>query len=388
MNVLKGMFIGAMLASVAGLSFADDDHHGRHQEDKTAFQKVKGELSVMVLGSGGPIATAEGRASAGYLIFTDGKPRILMDVGGGTYQRLAQSGTNIKDLDIVLLSHLHADHTGDLTSVMKTIYFHNNLARGQNPAVPGRTAPIRIWGPAATVVPRGTGKQGFYYPKPDGTDGPLIYPATTDYVDGHFSIPKGGVESYLKAFVAGISDDNGPPNLPGESVSNFNYSAHDLSSNIQAGVQQTVLDEGTGAERLLITAIAVDHGPVPAVAFRVEYKGHTVVYSGDTGTKGNGFGKANMTAISANADLLIYDTAVMEAGDAPPNPLFHILHTEPSLIADVAINAGVKTVVLSHLTPVTSPRVDEIKDIIKGAGFTGKLREAKDLKVYNLGDDD
>ena len=59
-----------MLAVVAGLaietfSFAD--------------KKVKGDLSVMVLGSGGPIVTAEGRASAGYLIFTDGKHHILMD---------------------------------------------------------------------------------------------------------------------------------------------------------------------------------------------------------------------------------------------------------------------------------------------------------------------
>lgn len=390
MNMIKGMLVVAMMASLTGLAYADKDKDKdkHHEQDKTAFQKVKGDLSVIVLGSGGPIATAEGRASAGYLIFTDGKPRILMDVGGGTFQRLAQSGTNIKDLDIVLLSHLHADHTGDLTSVMKTVYFHNNLVRGQNPAVPGRTAPIRIWGPAATVVPRNSGKQGFYYPKPDGTDGPLVYPATSDYVDDHYSIPKGGVEAYLKAFVAGISDDNGPPVLPGESVSNFAYTATDLSSNVQAGVEETVLDEGTGAERLLITAIAVDHGPVPAVAFRVAYKGHTVVYSGDTGTKGNGFGKANMTAISNAADLLIYDTAVMEAGDAPPNPLFHILHTEPSLIAAVAIDAGVKKVVLSHLTPVTSPRVDEIQSIIKNAGYTGKVSVAKDLKVYNLGDND
>jgi len=78
----------------------------------------------------------------------------------------------------------------------------------------------------------------------------------------------------------------------------------------------------------------------------------------------------------------------MEQGDAPSNPLFHLLHTQPSLIADVAINAGVKTVVLSHLTPVTSPRVDEIEDIIEDAGFNGKIKAAKDLKVYNLGDDD
>ena len=93
--------------------------------DRLAVDKVEGHLSVMVLGSGGPVATAKGRASAGYLIFTDGKPRILMDAGGGTYQRLAKSGVNVKDLDLVLLSHLHIDHTADLSSIIKTIYFHN-----------------------------------------------------------------------------------------------------------------------------------------------------------------------------------------------------------------------------------------------------------------------
>jgi ribonuclease BN (tRNA processing enzyme) len=350
----------------------------------------------MVLGSGGPIATAEGRASAGYLVFTDGRARILMDVGGGTYQRLAQSGTNVKDLDIVLLSHLHADHTGDLTSVIKTIYFHNNLARNaaaaQGIALPGRTAPVQIFGPGessldASLIP------GVKYP-----NGQYIYPATSGYVDDHYSIgptpadptARPGVERYLKAFVAGISDDDGPAPIggPGGPVSNFVYTANDLSSTVPGATVQTVMSEPDG---LLVESIAVDHGPVPAVAFRISYKGHTVVYSGDTGTKGigpNHYGQSNMATIASGADLLIYDTAVMEVGDAPPNPLFHVLHTQPSLIAGVAINAGVKTLVLSHLTPVTSPRVDEIKDIISNAGFTGKIREAKDLKVYNLGDDE
>ena len=30
----------------------------------------------------------------------------------------------------------------------------------------------------------------------------------------------------------------------------------------------------------------------------------------------------------------------------------------------------------------------EIKAIIKGAGFQGRIKDAKDLKVYNFGDDD
>jgi len=359
---------------IAAFSWAEDDH-------LPAVSRVHGPLSVMVLGSGGPMATAEGRASAGYLIFTDGKPRILMDVGGGTYQRLAESGTNIKDLDIVLLSHLHADHTGDLTSVIKTIYFHNNLARAaaaqKGVTLPGRTAPINIYGPGASTLPPAT--PGVTY-----KNGSLVYPATMDYVDGHYSVQKGGVERYLSAFVAGISDDNGPPTTEGESVSTFAYNAIDKSSTVPGAAIEEVLSTSDG---LVITCIAVDHGPVPALAYRIEYQGYSVVYSGDTGTKGigpNHLGQGNMEKIADGADMLIYDTAIMEAGDAPPNPLFHILHTEPSLIAGVAKSAGVKRLVLSHLTPVTSPRLDEVKTIILSNGYTGRIIGARDLAVYNI----
>lgn len=379
MELQKRILLATIMAISTGVSNADPD-----KDHSTAFQRIEGELSVMVLGSGGPMATAEGRASAGYLIFTDGKPRILMDVGGGTYQRLAESGTNIKDLDIVLLSHLHADHTGDLTSVIKTIYFHNNLARGaaaqQGISLPGRIAPLNIYGPAASTLPAGT--PGVTYP-----NGKLVYPATGDYVHNHYSVQKGGVEHYLTAFVNGISDDDGPVG-PGIAVSKFAYTANDLPSTVPGASVQTVLSTADG---LVIKSIAVDHGPVPSVAFRVEYKGHTVVYSGDTGTKGIGpaqAGRNNMATIASGADLLIYDTAVMEQGDAPANPLFHILHTQPSLIASVAITADVKKLVLSHLTPVTSPRINEVKEIIRNAGFKGAIREARDLKVYNLGVDD
>jgi ribonuclease BN (tRNA processing enzyme) len=402
MKMVKGILVSAVMASVTGVAFADDD--------KTAFQKVEGELSVMVLGSGGPIATAEGRASAGYLIFTDGKPRILMDVGGGTYQRLAESGTNIKDLDIVLLSHLHADHTGDLTPVIKTAYFHNNLARNQaqmkakmvgvpwNGLPAPRTAPFNIYGPALSSLPEdNTGK--VTYP-----NGQHVYPSTEDYADEQYS-KKSGVERYLAAFVKGISGG----------ASSFAYEGHDLKlkkkgtrTPIYTGVQ-TILEADDG---LTIKYIPVDHGPVPSVAFRIEYKGHSIVYSGDTGSKGiggqivdvdldadgvtdyrevvTGFGANNMATISSGADLLIYDTAVMEASGPPANPLFHALHTQPSLIAGVAqnINPDGGTLLLSHLTPVTSPAVERgiVQRIIRANGYMGNIEAAADLKVYNLGE--
>ena len=316
-------------------------------DEERAIDEVKGSLSVMVLGSGGPVATSIGRASAGYLIFVDGEPRILMDVGGGTFQRVAKSGVNLRALDTILLSHLHIDHTGDLSAVIKTVYFHNNMAGT------ARTAPIHIYGPAAN---------GAKFPGTAITQ----YPATTVYIDGHYAMPN-GLERYLNIFAKAISGGR----------SAFNYAAHDLNSVVPAATIEEVLRTGDG---VVIEAIAVDHGPVPALGFRVSYKGYSIAYSGDTKSTG-----PNMVAIAQDADLLIYDAAITDV--LPPNPVFHALHTSPTRIGEVAAAANVKKLVLSHITPVTETRLDQVKDLIR-TNYAGKIKVAKDLKVFNLGHDD
>lgn len=322
------MIAGLLAAALIGPGQAAADKRGDRDEDR-----VEGSLSVMVLGSGGPVATPEGRASAGYLIFTDGKPRILMDVGGGTYKSLAQSGVNVKDLDIVLLSHLHIDHTADLSAVIKTIYFHNAGAGVL------RDAPIRIWGPSSSNA-------GF--------------PNTTAYVDGHYALPN-GLERYLNGFTGIIK------------AGTFNYTATDLGSDWQAGASELVLKENG----LKVTAMPVKHGPVPAVAYRIEYKGKSIVYSGDTNSE-----SPNMAAIAKHADLLIYDTAIM---DTHPNPAMLQLHTTPTRMGQVAAEAMPKKLVLSHITPNTAPNLDEVKDLVRAQGYMGEIRAARDLKVFNLG---
>ena len=337
-RIRMGILLTGLLALLTTTAWADK---------RLAVDRVEGPLSVMVLGSGGPIATASGRASAGYLIFVEGRPRILMDVGGGTFQRLAASGVNIRDLDIVLLSHLHIDHTGDLSAAIKTIYFHNNMAGT------ARTAPIHIYGPAANGIP---------FP---GT-AVAQYPATTRYADDHYALP-GGVERYLNIFARAISGG----------ASQFQYRAHDLNPVVAGAVREEVLRTADG---LVVEAIAVDHGPVPAVAYRVSYKGHSIAYSGDTRSTG-----PNMVTISQDADLLIYDTAITDT--LPPNPVFHALHTSPTRIGEVAAAANVDTLILSHITPVTEPRLKEVRARIR-LNYGGHIRAAKDLRVYNLGEHD
>ena len=352
-------FIATLLlltSSLFSTAFADK---------KFAVDKVDGDFSIMVLGSGGPIPTSEGRASAGYLIFIDGKPKILMDAGGGTYQRLAASGVSndgegIKDLDIVLLSHLHIDHMGDLSPIIKGMYFQNRVYNVANnvPPIDRRSAPFRVFGPDANGVTF-AGTPVAAVADPSTTQ----YPASSNFVDSHYHVDNGN-ERYMNLFALAIS------------AGKFNYQVTDVNPNWKSYNPVEIINE----DGLVITAVGVNHGPVPALAFRIDYKGKSIVYSGDTSSK-----MGNMQSISEGADLLIYDTALF--ANTSPGPLldlFYNLHTTPARIGQVASGAGVKKLVLSHITPQTEGKFDAVKEMIRAEGYEGKIKVAKDLKVYNL----
>jgi len=124
-------------------------------------------LGLQVLGSGGP-ELDDHRASSGYLIWRNGKAQVLIDLGPGSLLRYEQSGARFEDLEVVLLTHLHVDHSGDLPALLKGSYFTS------------RTTELPIYGPT----------------------GNARYPATHDFVKGLFGSP-GGAFAYLGDYLTG-----------------------------------------------------------------------------------------------------------------------------------------------------------------------------------------
>ncbi len=95
-------------------------------------------INFHILGAGGAVPTPT-HCPAAYWVGLDGQ-FLLLDPGPGALVRLVKSGhapAGVDDINLVLLSHLHPDHSVDLISLLFAT--HSPLCTN--------TQPLRIFGP-------------------------------------------------------------------------------------------------------------------------------------------------------------------------------------------------------------------------------------------------
>ena len=73
-------------------------------------------MEIMVLGSGTAIPDGE-RGSPCMAVRVEGS-LLLLDIGSGSLYRAVRFGVPVGEVDGVLLTHLHPDHTGDLVPLL------------------------------------------------------------------------------------------------------------------------------------------------------------------------------------------------------------------------------------------------------------------------------
>ena len=280
-----------------------------------------GALSLLVLGSGGPGAT--GRAGTGYIVSLDGQPRILVDAGPGTFARAGEAGVDLGSVDIVLLTHLHVDHTGELPGLIKARIVAER-----------RDISFKIFGPPGS---------------PGGKDA-ARFPSTKQFVDLLFG-PRGAY-SYLTDFAGHMTLD---------------------ARNVARSAQPQVLLQEGG---LIVTAITGHHGDAPSVIYRTDYHGQSITFSGDIDAAGH----ASLTRLARNTDVLVFDAVVLD----PPGsrPVLYTLHTAPHDIGRIAQVAGVKKLLLSHL----SPSIDGAREAVTASireSYKGPIEFAHDGLRYS-----
>jgi len=284
-----------------------------------AATPTKTPLEVIVLGSGGP--RPFGRASSSYIVKVDGLPRILVDAGPGAFLRIGELNLDVSTVDTVLLTHLHIDHSGDLAA------FFNARALTSDSSIT-----YRIFGP----------------------DGAGLFPKTSRFVD--LLVGDGGAFAYQKTF--------GAPET---------FVVKDLAINLDSKQTRILDDKG-----LTIDEIATHHGDCPSVAYRINYKGVSVVFSGDMDASA----VPNLVHLAKNADLLIFHCAVLDPPGSPKQ--LYELHTPPRKIGEAAKQSGVKSLLLSHTAPDVESREPKVRSSIR-ANYAGPIAFATDKLHVKIG---
>jgi len=197
------------------------------------------------------------------------------------------------------------------------------------------------------------------------------------------------VAGYSEAFALDNSyrtahhgDAVAPPEIGGMTAEPFSFP--------QGADSIVVLDDGG----LRITAFEVDHSPAePAVGYRFDYKGRSLVVSGDTTYS------PVLVRAAEGADLLIHDALspeltklIEDAARASGLParakIFADIpdyHASPSEAADAARKAGVLALALTHIVPPLPLKALEGPFLGDASErFTGPLWIAQDGDLYSL----
>ena len=126
--------------------------------------------------------------------------------------------------------------------------------------------------------------------------------------------------------------------------------------------------------RYQISAVPVDHGPIPAIAWRIDINGKSVVFSGDMSNK-----KGVLPRLAKQADILVAHHAIVEKA----NPIARNLHMPPSEIGRIAAESGVKQLILSHRMKRTFGKEKESLSIIR-RHYNGPVVYADDLQCFKI----
>jgi ribonuclease BN (tRNA processing enzyme) len=276
-------------------------------------------LELLVLGSGGPGAT--GRAASSYMVFVDGIARILVDAGPGSFARLGEAKVSLSKNDIVLLTHLHIDHAGEIPGLFKA-----RAVSGSGPIT------FNVWGPAGSP---GHGEDAYF-------------PGATEFFHLLFG-PKGAF-AYLRDFAAPIT-----------------LRVHDIAAPAPQPVPAQIFNE----DGLAISAVAGYHGDAPSVIYRIDHAGKSITFSGDIDARG----LPALHGIARGTQLLVFNSVVLDPPGSPA--VLYTLHSPPLAIGQLAAGSGARALLLSHLSPGIEEQTGAVSKSIR-RNYAGPVTFAKD----------
>jgi len=285
------------------------------------------EIRVTILGSGDPFVK-KSQASASVLIEVGNEQQdvFLFDLGSGSLANYNGLGLPVTSTTKVFLTHLHADHVGDMPTLLWSM------------AKSGRRDPVEVWGPAGEYAALGT-------------------------------------RSYTQHIEAAHAwDFESMCGHPGQS------GAHTLTTEVPFDRTAAVYERNG----VTISSFPVIHILNGAVGYRLDYAGRSVVFSGDTRPC------HTLVDACDGVDLLIHETfpsaAVFAKKGGVPEALAEAIvngvHTSPAMAGLVFERAGARMSAIWHLAvdhETVGPVFSEMR-----TRHDGPVVISQDLTVFNI----
>jgi ribonuclease BN (tRNA processing enzyme) len=302
---------------------------------------ARGTQLVLLGTQGGPNVNLR-RSQAANAVVVDGRP-YLVDCGYGALRALVAAGIGYAQLGTAFITHLHDDHMADVAALLSLQWTGN------------KSQPTDVYGPFGTAA----------------------------MVEAAIAFTKANTEIRVT--------DEGRTLRPEQM-----FHGHDIGA--ESAPVQVFKDD-----RLIVTAAENTHFPDRAkaamryrsVAYRLQTETRAIVISGDTAYS------KNLVALARNADFFVceiidqpqYETNLAAAQQARAqgreNSIAqHVVetHSNNADVGRMAAEAGVKTVVLSHLLPGSNrnstaeyPDSSYIEGVRKA--FQGQVIVGRDLMV-------
>ena len=276
------------------------------------------------------------RAQSSNLLIVNGTLYVI-DAGDGATRRIAKAGFNVRDVGTIFITHHHDDHTAGLGTLMSVAWDSQ------------RTTPINVYGP----------------------------PRTEDLV-------KAAVQYFTISAETRIAD--GGRTIPIERL----FFGHDVSPGVvyqDANIKVTAIEN---------THFAFHKGDAAgrhkSYSYRFETPGRVIVFTGDTSAN------EALTELARGADVLVSEANSIEermrdllrsgqwqtmTADEQERIKLQMTrgHLSTAEVGEMATRAGVKTVILTHLTFKTDDDYTAwVADVKKH--FSGQVLVAKDLKEF------
>jgi ribonuclease Z len=284
------------------------------------------DFRLTLIGSGVPIPAADRFGPA--TLVEAGDQKLLFDAGRGATIRLWQLKIPFNKVSPLFLTHFHSDHTVGIPDLWLTGWLGGPFGR--------RSTPFHVIGPTGTK-----------------------------------ELMTNLERAYAADIRIRIADEKYPPDGVKIIADEF-------------GAEGVVFEK----DGVRVTAFEVDHGDAikPAFGYRVDYKGHSIVISGDTRLN------ENVIKHGTGADILVHEVAAVRPELLKDQQVQRVMahHTSPQEAGTVFSRAHPKLAVYTHLVLLDRPTIPAvtIDELIAQTRetYAGPLEVGDDLMTVEIDD--